>query len=74
MLRIPAIVFLLVTAPSAWAISAGVYALPETCNNLNGRVWGQVIGGQAPYTYAWTGPNGYRATTDSIAGLDAGEY
>ncbi len=74
MLRIPAIVLLLVSAPSAWSISVGVFALPETCNNLNGRVWCQVIGGQAPYTYAWTGPNGYTATTDSIAGLDAGEY
>jgi uncharacterized repeat protein (TIGR01451 family) len=33
-----------------------------------------VGGGQPPYTYAWTGPNGYTAGTDSIFGLDGGLY
>lgn len=74
MLRLSSLLVLLVTAHTARAISVGVYTRAETCNNLNGAAWCQVIGGQMPYTYAWTGPNGYTATTDSIFGLDAGEY
>ena len=74
MLRLSSLLVLLVTAHATRAISVGVSTRAETCNNLNGGAWCQVIGGQAPYTYAWTGPNGYSATTDSIFGLDAGEY
>ncbi len=33
-----------------------------------------VAGGAAPYTYAWTGPNGFTASTQDIAGLEAGAY
>ncbi|MFN2336837.1 MAG: SprB repeat-containing protein, partial [Bacteroidales bacterium] len=31
-------------------------------------------GGTGAYSYAWTGPNGYTATTTSIANLTAGAY
>ncbi len=31
-------------------------------------------GGTAPYTYTWSGPNGYTATGKSITGLAAGNY
>ena len=47
---------------------------PETCGNTNGAAWCSVSGGQPPYTYAWTGPNGYTATTDSIFDLVGGTY
>jgi len=33
-----------------------------------------VSGGQAPYTFAWTGPNGFTASTEDISGLEAGAY
>ena len=33
-----------------------------------------VLDGFAPYTYAWTGPNGFTSTDEDIDGLEAGEY
>ena len=33
-----------------------------------------VLGGQPGYTYDWTGPNGFSATTQDITGLEAGVY
>ena len=33
-----------------------------------------VAGGVAPYTYAWTGPNGFTATTEDLSGLFPGTY
>lgn len=33
-----------------------------------------VAGGTAPYTYAWSGPNGFNATTQDISGLNGGAY
>ena len=41
----------------------------------DGKFYAHVNGGTPPYTYAWTGPNGFTATTnDSITGLTAGNY
>ena len=31
-------------------------------------------GGNGTYTYAWTGPNGFTATSQDLSGLEAGEY
>jgi large repetitive protein len=33
-----------------------------------------VTGGTAPYTYAWTGPNGFTSSSQNISGLVAGTY
>ena len=33
-----------------------------------------VIGGTPPYSYAWTGPGGFTATTQDIDNLEAGQY
>ncbi|PHR26615.1 MAG: hypothetical protein COA38_14535, partial [Fluviicola sp.] len=30
--------------------------------------------GTGPFTYAWTGPNGFTATTEDLTGLAAGDY
>jgi len=33
-----------------------------------------VTGGTTPYTFAWTGPSGFTATTEDISSLEAGAY
>ncbi|MFC2116185.1 gliding motility-associated C-terminal domain-containing protein [Bacteroidota bacterium] len=33
-----------------------------------------VTGGRAPYTYAWSSPNGFSGATKNISGLKAGDY
>ena len=33
-----------------------------------------VTGGAAPFTYNWTGPSGFTATTEDITGLAYGNY
>jgi len=40
----------------------------------DGRIDLTTTGGQAPYTYEWTGPNGYAFFDSSPTGLVAGEY
>ncbi len=41
----------------------------------DGKFYAHINGGTPPYTYTWTGPNGFTATTnDSITGLSAGNY
>ncbi|MEN8156022.1 MAG: gliding motility-associated C-terminal domain-containing protein [Bacteroidota bacterium] len=42
--------------------------------NGNGSVDLTPAGGTAPYTFAWSGPGGFTATTEDITGLEAGSY
>ncbi|MBK9758610.1 MAG: SprB repeat-containing protein [Flavobacteriales bacterium] len=45
------------------------------CNGANdGNINLEVIGGASAYTYAWTGPNGFTATTQDLSGLSSGNY
>ncbi len=54
-------------------IVAGGYNI--TCNGAaTGAVNLVVNGGTAAYSYAWTGPNGYTASTQNINSLSAGSY
>lgn len=46
----------------------------EACNNVDGWITTQAVGGVAPYTYAWTGPGGFTASTADISGLESGVY
>lgn len=46
-----------------------------TCNGANdGSIDLNVSGGYPAYTYAWTGPNGFAASTEDISGLAPGLY
>lgn len=40
----------------------------------NGSIDLTVVGGTAPYLYAWTGPSGFTANTEDISNLEAGAY
>jgi gliding motility-associated-like protein len=54
--------------------------IPVTCYNGNNGAIEITPGGGTPsgsgtgYTYSWTGPNGYTASTEDISNLRAGEY
>jgi hypothetical protein len=45
-----------------------------TIANNTGTINLTVTGGYAPYTYSWTGANGFTATTEDITGLATGSY
>ncbi len=75
MLRTLTLLLLLLTAPIAQAITAYASAVrPETCGASNGEASGSAVGGAEPYTYAWTGPNGFTAPGALITGLEGGTY
>ncbi|WP_345371473.1 T9SS type A sorting domain-containing protein, partial [Algivirga pacifica] len=43
-------------------------------NAFDGAIDVTITGGNEPYTYFWTGPNGFTATTEDIEGLTMGRY
>ncbi|MBI3136138.1 MAG: HYR domain-containing protein [Bacteroidetes bacterium] len=56
-------------------IAATSVKVNATCNgDLNGSINATVTGGTSPYTYAWTGPGSFSATSEDISGLAAGLY
>lgn len=60
-----------VTGPTQLTTGGGV--TNETVPN-NGAVNLTVFGGSSPFTYVWSGPASFSATTQDISGLDAGTY
>jgi gliding motility-associated-like protein len=56
-------------------LTATTTQLDNTCfGEFNGSIDLTVAGGTPPFTFAWTGPNGFTATTEDISGLEAGAY
>jgi gliding motility-associated-like protein len=46
-----------------------------SCNGLaDGSIQVDPTSGAPPFSYAWTGPGGFNAATNNIAGLRAGQY
>jgi gliding motility-associated-like protein len=46
-----------------------------TCfGKKDGSISLSVTGGTAPYSYAWTGPNGFTSTSLNLSNLDVGSY
>lgn len=41
---------------------------------FDGEINLTVNGGTAPYTYSWTGPNGFTSTSQDLTGLEGGDY
>jgi gliding motility-associated-like protein len=46
----------------------------DCAGNATGSAIVNPAGGTAPYTFSWTGPDGFTANGQSISGLSAGEY
>ena len=68
-----------VTATATIAQPGGLQATgivsPAQCQGAaNGAVDVTTTSGTPPYTWAWTGPSGYTATTEDISSLVAGGY
>ncbi|HRP80296.1 MAG TPA: choice-of-anchor L domain-containing protein [Flavobacteriales bacterium] len=62
-----------ITQPVALVVTGIV--TPAQCQGaLNGAVDLQTSGGVEPYTWAWTGPNGFTASSEDIASVAAGAY
>ena len=61
------------TEPVPVAITGTV--VPAECSGAsNGAIDATVTGGTSAFTFAWTGPNGFAAIAEDLAGLDAGAY
>lgn len=45
-----------------------------TTGGFTGSIDLSVSGGIAPFTYSWSGPSGFTATTEDITGLEYGNY
>jgi hypothetical protein len=54
------------------SVSSNLSAL--TAVNNNNSIDLTVSGGSAPYSYQWSGPNGYSSTLEDINGLSPGTY
>lgn len=56
-------------------LSVAMDSTDLTCfEDMSGMVDITVSGGTSPYQYAWSGPNGFTATTEDINSLEAGTY
>lgn len=47
---------------------------PTCPGGADGSITASVQGGTAPYSFVWSGPNGFAATTDVITALASGSY
>lgn len=60
-----------VNEPASLSINA--FPSDEMFGN-DGEINVTMSGGTPPYSYAWTGPNGFNSTLEDISGLEAGIY
>jgi len=54
-------------------LSASENVTDEVMGN-DGEIDITVSGGTAPYSYSWSGPNGFTSTNEDISGLESGNY
>lgn len=67
------------TEPNALAGSAATSVFPAgtgvSCfGSTDGNITLATIGGTQPYTYSWSGPNGFTGSSQNISGVSAGNY
>ena len=57
------------------SIAVELTATPISCEGgANGTISVIVRDAIEPYTYSWSGPDGFTSTADSLSGIEAGEY
>jgi gliding motility-associated-like protein len=62
-----------ITAPAPLAVQTTISSASCAPGSL-ASITAAVSGGTAPYTYAWTGPDGYSANTPTTEDLSSGNY
>lgn len=65
------------TPPAALAITethVNVLCFGQATGAIDVTVTGGVVNGLGTYTYAWTGPNGYMASSEDLTAITAGVY
>jgi gliding motility-associated-like protein len=63
-----------ITAPDPIEILLEIGSEVLCASAGNGSITATVIGGDPAFTFAWTGPDGFTASTDFIENLDPGTY
>src|SRR6201999_2879049 len=61
-----------IVSPVVLVLGAPVITDASCSNSSDGSIDISISGGGLPYTYSWTGPNGYTASTQDISGLFPG--
>lgn len=57
------------------ALGSTATAVAVSCNGgSNGSIQLTPTGGTSPYSFSWTGPNSFTATSEDLSGLFAGSY
>nr|WP_262914209.1 choice-of-anchor L domain-containing protein [Portibacter lacus] len=63
------------TVQPAKKIEVDFTVFPISCfGESKGQIFFAASGGRPPFTYNWTGPNGFTANTNNIMGVPAGNY
>ncbi|MGC4057438.1 MAG: T9SS type A sorting domain-containing protein [Chitinophagaceae bacterium] len=68
------LLFALLIASSATGANLTATVSPSGAGKKNGKIALLVTGGNAPYTFSWTGPGGYTASWQNPDSLAAGTY
>ena len=56
-------------------VVSGLFINDPACfGQTNGSITVNIVGGTGVYTYAWTGPSGFNASTQNISNLSQGVY
>jgi gliding motility-associated-like protein len=63
-----------ITEPPILAVSLGNKNNILCFGDATGTITVNVLGGTLPYTYAWTGPNGFTSSNQNLTAIFAGAY
>lgn len=74
MKKLTLFIILGLTIQFAYADDVTAIPTPSTIGLNNGAISLSISGGVAPYTFSWTGPDGYSSTEQNIIDLAPGEY
>jgi hypothetical protein len=63
-----------INPPSQVPLNITASSVDTICNTSVGTITIDTIDGTGPYSFSWTGPNGFVSTNQNLSGLEAGAY